>query len=50
MYEVNSKIVFRNLRAADLGGVPIEAPVAGPEIGEFGQFGLAIGETSLLGR
>ena len=31
--------------ADDLGGVPVEVPVEGPELGEFDQLGVAIGET-----
>ena len=31
--------------ADDLGGVPVEVPVEGPELGEFDQLGVAVGET-----
>ncbi|MGA2750714.1 MAG: hypothetical protein ABSG59_18235 [Verrucomicrobiota bacterium] len=31
--------------ADDLGGVPAQVPVEGPELGEFDQLGVAIGET-----
>ena len=31
--------------ADDLGGVPVAVPVEGPELGEFDELGVAIGET-----
>ena len=35
--------------ADDLGGVPVAVPVEGPELGEFDQLGVAIGETHVDG-